>query len=128
MQRLLVVLVLAGIVLGSAAPARADQDAGMEFGWAVGAAATNLVYTPAKFLMASAGMLVGGITGVLTGGDVRSAYAIWVPTVSGTYFLTAANLEGTEPVEFIGTDYADRPSPRSSVVETGALYEAQYSM
>jgi hypothetical protein len=65
---------------------------------------------------------------MLTGGDVRSAYAIWVPAASGTYFLTAANFEGSEPIEFIGSDYADRPSPGSSAAEAGGIYEAQYSM
>jgi len=32
-------------------------------------------------------------------------YAVWVPTVTGPYFLTPAHFEGTRPIEFFGSLY-----------------------
>src|SRR5436309_188052 len=79
-------------------PARAqDRDPGREFGLAGASAAANLLYTPPKLLTALIGLPLGAITGVCTGWNVRSMYAVWVPTVTGTYFVTPAHLEGTRP-------------------------------
>src|SRR5262249_9826395 len=64
----------------------------------------------------------------LTGGDTRAAYAVMVPAASGTYFLRPSNLDGSEPVEFLGTDYGDVPSSRNASTGWGGDYEAQYSM
>ena len=127
MRRSLIVgMLAAALVLGGSLPGRAASPGG-EFGLAIGAAASNLVYTPVKTAMAIVGLFVGGVTGVLTGGDARSAYAIWVPAASGTYVLTAAHLEGSEPIEFFGSDYADTRSVQSGAAEAGGIYEAQYS-
>ena len=126
MRRVLVALVLLGVVLGRPAVLRAESPAA-EFGLAVGAAAGNLVYLPVKGIVAFGGLVLGSLTGVLTGGDVRAAYAVWVPAASGTYLLTPAHLEGTVPIEFFGSDYADRPSKGTGVTEGRGIYEAQYS-
>src|SRR5438093_13508788 len=125
MRSVLVSLVLLGVVLGRPAQLRA-HCAAAEFGLAVGAAAGNLVYLPVKVIVAFGGLALGSMTGVLTGGDVRAAYAVWVPAASGTYLLTPANLEGTEPIEFFGSDYADRPST-AATVEGAGIYDIQYS-
>ena len=125
MRRALVVIVLATLVIGRPVPARAHHD--VEFGLAMEAAALNIVYTPAKFLTAIGGLALGGLTGLLTGGDTRAAYAVWAPTASGTFMLTPAHLEGKRPIEFFGSDYADRPSDASGPVEGRGIYEAQYS-
>jgi hypothetical protein len=60
----------------------------------------------------------------VTGGDTRSAYAIWVPAAGGSYTITTGHLAGTEEFEFWGSDYADQPS---TLATTGAIYDAQYS-
>ena len=87
-------------------PARAqDRDPGREFGLAGASAAANLLYTPPKLLTALIGLPLGAITGVCTGWNVRSMYAVWVPTVTGTYFVTPAHLEGTRSIEFFGSHY-----------------------
>ena len=99
MRKVLVALVLLGTVLGRPAPLRA-HSAAAELGLAVGAAAGNLVYLRVKGIVALGGLALGAVTGLLTGGDLRAAYAVWVPAASGTYFLTPAELEGTEPIEF----------------------------
>ena len=126
MRRVLVALVLLGIVLGRPAPLRA-HSAGAEFGLAVGAAAGNLGYLPAKLIVAIGGLVMGGVTGALTGGDVRAAYAVWVPAASGTYLLTPAMLEGTQPIEFFGSDYVDQQSTAGAGQEGAGIYDIQYS-
>jgi hypothetical protein len=126
MRRVLGILVLATFVLGRPVTGRA-QSQGQEFGLAVGAAAGNLLYFPAKVLVAIGGGALGGLTGLLTGGDVRAAYAVWVPAASGTYLLTPANLEGRVPLEFFGSDYADQPSQAIGSGEAAGIYEMEYS-
>ena len=120
MAAVLVLLLVGRPVVSHAA------DGGQEFGKAIAAAALDLVYTPAKVLTAIVGLPVGAMTGVLTGGDVRSAYAVWVPMASGTFFITPANLEGVEPIQFFGSDYADTPST-STEADKGGIYDAMYS-
>jgi len=115
--------VLALLLLGRPA---IGSTGGQEFGKAIAAAALDLVYTPAKTITALVGLPIGAMTGLLTGGDTRSAYAVWVPMTSGTYFITPANLEGAEPVEFFGSDYADTPSTTDEA-DKGGIYDAQYS-
>jgi len=123
MRKTFAVLALAGLMLGRPSVGRADSP-GREAGLALGAAVSNLLYVPVKILFATGGLIVGSWAGLLTGGDVRAAYAVWVPTASGTYFLRPAHLEGTEPLEFVGTDYADRPS---TAIGGAGLYEVEYS-
>jgi hypothetical protein len=116
-----------GATLVARPVAAQETSPGEEFGLAVGAAAANLLYTPAKVVVALGGLVVGSLTGLLTGGDVRAAYGVWVPAASGTYVLRPSNLDGTEPVEFFGSDYADTPSTALEA-ESGGIYDAQYSM
>ena len=125
MRRVLVALLLLGVVLGRPAVLRAESPAA-EFGLAVGAAAGNLVYLPVKGIVAFGGLVLGSLTGVLTGGDVRAAYAVWVPAASGTYLLTPAHLEGTVPIEFFGSDYADESSKAAGAAEGAGIYDIQY--
>ena len=117
--------VMAGLVCGAlllgAGPARA-VNGGAEAGYALGAFGANLFYIPAKLMLAGAGMVAGGVTGFLTGGSERAAYAIWVPTVSGTFVLKPSHMDGSKPVEFFGSDYADTPATAPSSL----TYRAQY--
>jgi hypothetical protein len=104
MRRLSITLLLMAAL--ASWPARAeDREPVREFGLAGAAAVTSLFYTPAKVLTALIGLPLGAITGVCTGLDVRSMYAVWVPTVTGTYFLTPAHLERERPIEFFGSHY-----------------------
>jgi hypothetical protein len=115
-------LVLATIL--QARPAGAMHSQAGEAGLALGAAAANLIYLPAKTLVAVGGLGLGAFTGLLTGGDVRAAYALWVPSAGGTFVLTPAHFDGTRPIEFFGSDYADRPS--TSKRDTSIAYRALY--
>jgi hypothetical protein len=109
MRKTVVALVLVVAVAVSARPARA-VDAGEEVLFAGVAAAANVFYVPAKVALAGLGLPVGALVGALTGGNTRAAYAVWVPTIGGKYFLTPDQMAGKTDVEFIGSDYADRPS------------------
>jgi hypothetical protein len=90
-------------------PARALTQA-EEAGFAVIATGANIFWVPAKLVVAAIAMPVGGIAGALSGGDARTAYAIWVPAMGGTFFLTNGHLDGSKPIEFLGSDYPDRPA------------------
>lgn len=124
MPRLLVAILVLALVVGHPRPGRAG-DALEEAGYSIGAATLTLAYLPAKVVMATLGCVTGGIIGFLTGGNTRAAYGIWVPTASGTYVIQPAHLEGSAPIEFFGSDYADRPSSVRSTEEF-VFYEAMY--
>ena len=105
-----VALLVVALVAGS--PARADaRDAGREAALAGASVAANLLYTPAKLVMALAGLPAGALTFVCTGLNERAAYAIWVPTIGGTYFITPARLDGIKPIHFIGSRYPKTMAP-----------------
>lgn len=104
------------------APTRAPTQA--EEAWfSVLATGANLFYTPLKFAIALLAMPAGGFAGAASGGDARTAYAIWVPALGGTFFLTAANMEGTRPIEFWGSDYADQPLPQRKGQEETLIFD-----
>ena len=99
-----VALVVVTLVVGS--PMRASaRDAGREAALAGASVAANMLYTPAKLLLAIGGFGAGALTFVCTGLNERAAYAIWVPTIGGTYFITPARLDGIKPIHFIGSHY-----------------------
>jgi len=105
---------------------RADSQ-GNEVAFALTSAFCNIFYTPAKVLVAAVGMPVGALAAFATGGDTRTAYAVWVPTGGGTYFLTADMMDGRQPIEFFGSDYADRPSRYGQTHHGSGAYDAKYT-
>lgn len=104
---------------------RADSQ-GNEVAFALTSALCNVFYTPAKVVVAAVGLSVGAVTAFLTGGNTRSAYAVWVPTAGGTYFLTPEMMNGRAPIEFFGSDYADRPSVYGQTHHGSGAYDAKY--
>jgi hypothetical protein len=92
---------------------------------AVAATWANIFYVPAKLAVAAGSIPVGGLAGVLSGGDMRTAYAIWVPAMGGTYFLTNGHLDGSRQVEFFGADYEDTPTPNPRN-DDSLIYEVPY--
>lgn len=125
MRRILVGLMLSTLLALPSVPAHADT-AGAEAGYALLAGLANLGYGPVKVIMAAGGLVAGAAVSVLAGGNERAAYALWVPTASGTYFLTPDNISGRVPIEFIGTDYADTPTARGRVGDRTRIYDAMY--
>lgn len=98
-----------------------------EFGYSLASVGLNLFYVPAKCLLAMGGLFLGSFTGLATGGSTRAAYGVWVPATSGTYVITPAHLDGSEPIKFFGTDYADRPSAAGRGTEGTGIYDLGYS-
>ena len=115
----------AALTVSAASPARALTQ-GEEAGFSLLATAANLFYTPAKTVIALVGLPVGALAGWLGGGEERSAYAIWVPTAGGTYFLTNEHMEGSEPIEFWGSDYADTASVTQHSADGNYMYRSVY--
>src|ERR1051325_9383619 len=99
-RRLLVGLAVAALLAGPARANARETTQGEEAGYALAALGLNLVYVPAKAIVAFGGAVLGAVVGLATGGDTRSAYAIWVPADSGTFILNASNVDGTVPIEF----------------------------
>jgi hypothetical protein len=123
-RSLVISLTVAALLLGRPVHGRAATQID-EAGWSLGAAGLNVFYIPIKLLLAAGGLVVGAAAGVLTLGDTRSAYALWVPAAGGTFVLRPEHLAGTEPVAFFGSDYADTPSAVASD-DANRLYEAGY--
>lgn len=94
------VLVVAGVLLAIAAPARAGgfEDAG----WGVGTVLTNVFYMPTKVAYATLGAITGGAAWCVTGGDTDTANKVWVPSLEGTYVVTPNMLRGQESIQFVG--------------------------
>lgn len=115
----------AALTIGAASPARALTQ-GEEAGFSLLAAAANLFYTPAKTVVAIVGLPVGAFAGWVSGGEERSAYAIWVPTSGGDFFLNTAHMEGSEPIQFWGDDYADTPSTTINSSDGNYMYRSSY--
>jgi hypothetical protein len=119
-------LILGAMVLVQGTPAAASS-AGAEVGWTLLAAGTNLLYVPLKVTIAAVGLFTGSFVGLMNGGDDQSAYAIWVPTASGTFVLTPGHFEGTKPFEFWGSDYTDTASLWAHDTDASRIYDAKYA-
>jgi hypothetical protein len=125
MRSMVAGLMLGGMVLGQPMAARAAN--GADAGLSLAAAAIDIFYTPTKFVLAGLGLMTGGVVGVLTGGDTRAAYSIWVPTAGGDFMVRPGHLDGSERLQFFGTDYSDHPSTMSRESDGSAIYDAAYN-
>jgi len=76
-------------------PARPAQEVGVS----LAAAAINIVYFPARFVVTAVTGGIGGLAAWMTGGDKQSAQAIWNST-EGPAFVTPQILEGRESLHF----------------------------
>lgn len=129
MRSFVAALAVLGVVLAQPSPGSArDTTQAEELGLSLAAVGINLVYVPVKAAVATGGLVLGAAVGLLTGGDTRSAYALWVPAASGTFIVRANNIDGTEPIDFFGSDYADQPSPLAQTEsgEGGTFYQSLY--
>jgi hypothetical protein len=129
MRSVMAVVVFVGLVatgpLSGRAEVRPDTQA-ERAGLALGAAAANIFYLPAKSVVAVVGLAAGGLIGVLTGGNQGAAYAVMVPMASGTFLLQPQHLDGSKPIDFFGVDYADRPSTYRTEMDANSIYESRY--
>jgi hypothetical protein len=63
----------------------------------------NIVYVPFRMVLFAAGGVLGGLTGLITLGDVAAAESMWGLT-DGSAVVTPEMLEGTEEFHFSAYD------------------------
>ena len=80
-----------------------DENPAVSGALGLGAFTANIVYAPLKLLFAAGGVLAGGATWVLSGGDSGLATEVFRPALTGDYVLTPQHLRGRTPVEFVGS-------------------------
>ena len=114
----------AAAVASAHVPGTTRTTPGHEAGLAVAASVVNLVYFPVKLAMAGVGLVGGGLTGVLTGGDTRATYAILVPLTGGDYVVRSAHIDGARPLEVFGTRYDDEQSRYDA--DGSIIYDSLY--
>lgn len=84
-----------------------------EFAKGVVSPILSVVYFPIKFSVGAAGAVLGGVSGWMTGGNIRAAEGIWRPTAGGTYFITPQVLDREHSfLPFDGGEYAEWPKHR----------------
>lgn len=86
------------------------HSAAAEFGLALASTGLNLVYHPVRMAYGLLGAAVGGFGGWTTGGDPRTAHALWRPTVEGDYYIRPGHLDRSERFRFNGTVPNERVS------------------
>ena len=79
------------------------HSAGSEFGLAIASTVLSLIYHPARAVLGVVGAELGGFGGWATGGDLRTAKALWRPTVEGDYFIRPDHLDGSEHFDVVNT-------------------------
>jgi hypothetical protein len=63
----------------------------------------NIVYVPFRLVLLAAGGVLGGVTGLITLGDLAAAESMWGLT-DGSAVVTPEMLEGTEEFHFSAYD------------------------
>src|SRR5690242_8567412 len=92
------------------------HNAGAEFGLALAASATSILYFPVRFVYGVLGAELGGIGGWTTGGDLRTAKGLWRPTTEGHYFMRPDYLDGSERFRISGAVPPEREEGNPHVV------------
>ena len=100
-----VALVACALAL-AASPGLARAEEGTTYesaGMGAASAFTSLLYAPVKLTMAVTGLVVGGLSYPLSGGDTDIMKKVITRSVGGDYVVTPANLRGEQPLEFFGS-------------------------
>jgi hypothetical protein len=79
------------------------HSAGAEFGLGLASTVLSILYHPPRMILGVIGAHLGGIGGWATGGDLRTAKALWRPTVEGDYFVRTDHLDGAEDFDVVNT-------------------------
>ena len=85
----------------------AQPAAGEDLGYGFGSVLANVFYIPAKVTYAGLGLLTGGVGYLITGGRTDVANNIIYPAVGGNYVVTPNQLQGSEPLYFVGAPPAE---------------------
>ena len=85
-----------------AAEASDESSTDASVGVRAGAYALTPFYFLAKVVYAGAGAVTGGLAWAVTGGNNKTAYAVWDPSLKGDYWVTPSHLKGERPLQFVG--------------------------
>ena len=114
LQRLVVVVALAALFGANISVAEEAPEAHKPApGAALGAAALNVVFMPLRMAVTVLFAELGGITGLMTGGDEQAAKDVW-ELVGGRNFITPAFVQGEEPMRLDSYHRVPPPSRRKS--------------
>lgn len=109
MQRKLRLLRLRGVVSAgmiaavlSIAPVAAQAADAKHFGVGTACALSNVLYGPAKLIVALIGGMTSGLAYAVTAGDLDVTRTILDSSVMGDYVIEPAHILGQKPLEFIG--------------------------
>jgi Domain of unknown function (DUF4410) len=92
-------------------------------GSGVGAAASNVLYVPAKLVYGTLGGIFGGAGYALTGGNQQVANTIWRSSLGGDYIITPDMISGQAPVHFSGPTSIAAPQTGPSSITNGSVPE-----
>lgn len=103
-RRLVVLLAFVFVVATSPGLAQAQQQEATWENGGLGAAAAlcSLIYGPVKVATAVLGLVVGGLSYPLSGGDADVTMRVINTSVRGDYVVTPSHLRGERPLEFWG--------------------------
>ena len=111
-------LVIAGLI--SIQPAMARAADAKHVGVGSVCALGNVLYGPAKLVLALLGSITAGLGYAVTAGDVDVARKILDSSVMGDYVIEPAHITGQKPLEFIGNpnpapadDWGNAPAANS---------------
>jgi hypothetical protein len=112
LQRFVVAVALSGLIGANVAAGEEMTEAHEPApAAALGAAALNVLFVPLRLAVTVLFAELGGITGLLTGGDEQAAKDVW-GLVGGRNFLTPAFVQGKEPMHL--ESYHRVPTPSRS--------------
>ena len=86
----------------SLAPVTAQAADAKHFGVGSACALSNVLYGPAKLIVAIIGSVTSGFAYAVTAGDVDVARKILDSSVMGDYVIEPGHILGQKPLEFIG--------------------------
>ncbi len=104
------------------------HSAGAEFALGLASTVLSLIYHPPRMVLGVIGAELGGFGGWATGGDLRTAKALWRPTVEGDYFMRPGHLDGAEPFRPVNTNpvFQGRYTVHEMVDTRGSTTEEGY--
>jgi type IV secretory pathway VirB2 component (pilin) len=83
-------------------PLAAHASEATNVGLGAASALSNVVYGPAKLILATIGTITAGLGYAVTAGDTDVARTIFFSSVKGDYVIVPDHLTGKRPLEFIG--------------------------
>lgn len=98
----LAALVLVLATAPTAAWSEADDGLSNEAGIGALAALSTLIYGPVKLTYATLGLLFGGVSWGLSGGDQQVLDSVITASVRGDYVVTPEHIRMEKPLEFYG--------------------------